>query len=316
MKEIGGYFELECAKNTVYYQEALLLNSARNALRYIIRVYKIRKILVPAYTCPVVFEALSAENCDLSFYTLDEKLFPKLTVEQQQQKDAFLLYTNYFGVSGNHVTELAKQFSNLIIDNAQAFYAHKKGIASFYSPRKFFGLPDGGMLISNNYLEEKLEQDQSFNRTSHLLKRHDLPATEGYADFQLNDSSLDNLPVKQMSKLTQALMGNINYEQAKKRRIDNFSFLQDRLNKQNDLQINLSSTDVPMVYPLLVKKDGLRKKLIENKIYVATYWPGIEKYTDADAFELHLQKYLIPLPMDQRYTLDDMKFILKIYETN
>lgn len=312
---IGGYFELECSDNAAYHKDALLLNSGRNALRYIVRAYGLKDILVPSYTCPVIFEALAAENCSISYYSLDEKLFPKLTKEQQK-KDTFILYTNYFGVSGNHVEELIKYFPNLIVDNAQAFFAVKKGIASFYSPRKFFGLPDGGMLISNKYLQGKMDQDHSYGRCAHLLKRHDLSANEGYSDFQSNDASLENLPVKYMSRLTKALMGNVNYEQIKKRRLDNFSFLQDKLEKQNELKINANAADVPMVYPLLISNNGLRKKLIENKIFVATYWPGIEKSLQDNSFDLHLQKYLVPLPIDQRYTIDDMKFILKVYETN
>ena len=36
MKEIGGYFELELVQNKEYHFDAIKLNSARNAFKYII----------------------------------------------------------------------------------------------------------------------------------------------------------------------------------------------------------------------------------------------------------------------------------------
>ena len=55
--------------------------------------------------------------------------------------EAFL-YTNYFGLKQGCVKLLEKKYGDhLIVDNAQAFFAKPiKGIDTFYSARKFFGL--------------------------------------------------------------------------------------------------------------------------------------------------------------------------------
>lgn len=42
-KEIGGFFELECRGGGTWHK-GVLLNSARNALRYIIRSLGIKKV--------------------------------------------------------------------------------------------------------------------------------------------------------------------------------------------------------------------------------------------------------------------------------
>ncbi len=312
MKEIGGYFELESFGSPEYHDRAIKLNSGRNALRYIIRAYGIREMLVPRYTCPVVFEALAEENCKVIFYSIDEKLNPSMDIDGEMKQNKFVLYNNYFGVCGNVVERLIGKYTNVIVDSAQSFYSLKKGIASFYSPRKFFGLPDGGILRCDKELDDKFEEDISIDRCSHLLKRYDLPATEGYPDFQRNDNSLIGQPIKHMSKLTQALMSNINYSNTRKIRMENFSFLHDNLWDDNELKIDMAKDDVPLVYPFLLKNKELRKKLIERRVYVATYWPELEKYCDEGSFELYLKNYLIPIPIDQRYGLEEMKFILGI----
>ena len=48
-REIGSYFELELPKEREYHENAISLNLGRNALRYIIRAHKIKKIYVPYY---------------------------------------------------------------------------------------------------------------------------------------------------------------------------------------------------------------------------------------------------------------------------
>ena len=54
---------------------------------------------------------------------------------------------------------LNKKYPNLIVDNAQAFYMPHLGLASFYSPRKFFGVADGGYLFCGKKLDEEFSKN-------------------------------------------------------------------------------------------------------------------------------------------------------------
>lgn len=308
-KEIGGYFSLECGNTSFYHKSGVFLNSARNALRYIIRAYNITKIALPYYTCPVVWQAVKEEGCTIIPYDIRDDFLPNISLD----KDSYIVYNNYFGICGKNVEVLLKQYRNLIIDNAQAFYFLPKGLASFYSPRKFFGIPDGGVAICDKSLPEKFNKSVSYNLCSHLLVRHDLAASDGYNEFQKNDSALVGQPIELMSNLTQALMKNINYQSAKDRRLKNFIFLHNVLKEKNKIQIDLHTDDVPMVYPFGTTDETLRSQLIKNKIYVAKYWP-IENEFDCMKSEKsqNLANSIIPLPIDQRYDLDDMKRILEV----
>lgn len=307
MKEIGGYFELECGNNAQYHNKAIALNSGRNALRYVIRAYDINEMYVPYYTCPVVWDVIDSEKCKIIPYDLNDKLLPDLNFPE----NAFILYNNYFGISGKNINYMAKKYINLITDNAQAFYQPHCGIASFYSPRKFFGVPDGGLLICNKHLNEKLDVSTSYDKCSHLLKRIDLGATAGYTNFQENEKSLIGLPIQKMSKLTIALMGNINFNTIRKIRLNNFMFLHQALKDINEIKIDLLDTDVPMVYPFKTTDKNLRSKLIQNQIFVATYWPAEENGCMKSHIAQKFANTIVPLPIDQRYDQKDMEFIIK-----
>lgn len=307
-KEIGGYFGLDI--KTGNYENlpvhSVALNTARNCLRYLIRAYNIKKINVPYYTCPVVIESIEKENCEIEFYHIDEHFIP----EKSFSNEDYILYTNYFGICAENVKTLSKKYRNLIVDNAQAYYMPKYGLASFNSARKFFGVPDGAFLSCDKKLSEDLDLDKtSVNRFLHLLKRIDTNAQCGYEDYKNNDESLRYEDIKLMSNLTKTLINNHNSEADKLKRKENFEYLRSHLKESNNLKININNEDIPMVYPYLVKKGKeLKQKLIKNNIYVATYWNA----KNLNEVERDFQDNLVPLPIDYRYGIVEMDRMLEV----
>jgi len=299
MKEIGGYFSLECASLPQIHHDAYRLNSACSALRLILQTYGIKELFVPEYTCPTVWDAIAKEGCKCLFYKIGKDFMPQQTFPPQ----AFVLYNNYFGICSKQVSTLCQQYSNLIVDNAQAYYAVPDGIACFYSPRKFFGLPDGGLLYCKKEIALPEQESNSFDRCKHLLKRLDLGAPAGYNDFREASRSLTEEGVARMSNLTAAMWSNCDYQTARQRRLDNFAFLHQHLKKDNLLFVSLTDLDVPLVYPYLTSQSNLRERLIQQKVYVPKYWPNIKDNCFTN---------LIPLPIDQRYNLNDMARIIEI----
>lgn len=69
-----------------------------------------------------------------------------------------------------------------------------------------------------------------------------------------------------------------------------------------------------MVYPYLTDDAGMRNKLIENKVFVAKYWPNVLEWCGENDIEYKLTKYMLPLPCDQRYGEEDMERIIQIIE--
>ena len=307
MNEIGGYIELETRDGKPLHNSSIAINSGRNGIRYAIKAYAIKDLWVPYYTCPVVWDAISAENCNIHFYNVANDLLP----DRNFPIDDYILYTNYFGICSGKIKSLAMKYKNLIIDNAQGFYMQNTGIASCYSPRKFFGVSDGGYVYCQKPLKNNFLQDTSYQRFAHLLKRADCGSNFGYQDFIINDDSLIGEDIKLMSNLTQKLLRGVDYDIISEKRIKNYNYLKEHLDPINLLKTSITD-DVPMYYPLLIENDSLRANLVKNKIYIPMCWKNMEFVCSKDSYELYLQKYIHPLIIDQRYNLDDMKRIVEL----
>lgn len=311
IKPIGGYIELQIPNGKSYYPNFISLNTGRNALEYILRSRNYSTIYLPYFTCDVLLEPIQKLNVKYHFYKLDADLDPIIDFSMDER--SCFLYTNYFGIKTSTVKWLSTFVKNLIIDNAQAFYtAPVKDVDTFYSCRKFFGVPDGAYLYTAHEINQSLEMDHSILRFSHLIKSIDLNIEAGYADYLKNNEMLCNNDIKRMSVLTEHLLSGIDYDQCAIMRKNNFSFLHQHLEKMNILRLNFTNEDVPMVYPLLLGDSKLKEKLIKNKIFVATYWPNVFDWAAEDSYEYFLAKNLIALPIDHRYNLNDMRSILSI----
>ena len=318
MKEIGGYFSLEIKEtfqeNTIHSQ-GLFLNSGRNALEYILSSLSVvSKLWIPYFTCDVVLEPIKKLGIPYDFYRINEHL--ELCEDIQLASDEYLLSTNYYGIKDSYMENLARKYgSHLIVDNAQALYAHPiEGIKTFYSPRKFAGIPDGGIA----YMEagkdiQSFDTDVSYDRLSHLLKRIDLGAGAGYTDFKDNSRKLANQPIMQMSRLTGVLFASIDFEGIRERRLKNFRILHEALKSSNQLAIPaIGSFSCPLVYPYFTNDCTLKKKLIDNKVFVATYWPNVLEWCKEDTLEYQLADRIIAIPIDQRYGEEEMKYITNL----
>ena len=66
------------------------------------------------------------------------------------------------------------------------------------------------------------------------------------------------------------------------------------------------------MYPLRLQESVqvLRKCLIERKIYIPFLWPEVLDDADKDSTAYKLADNILPLPCDQRYTIEDMKYML------
>lgn len=246
--------------DNTFFDNKILLNSARNCLKYILRAYKIPKIHLPYYICPVVRQAIREENVKMEFYHIDKFFMPKKNFAE----DEYILYPNYFGLCDEQSEILSKKNKNLILDNAHAFFAPKKGLASFSSPRKFFNVNDGGILEINTKISENFAQDE--DRTLEI---------KDFESFCKNELSIDDNPIKFMSEKTKNSLKNINFDEkiSKNRKI--FSKIDQKLKKTNILNLHLLKNSTPMCYPFLTEdfeeEEKIAKMLEKEGIYLIKY---------------------------------------------
>lgn len=308
IKPIGGYFELELPRFPELHANAIALNSGRFCLEYILRCKKYSKVYVPYFTCDSVVEPLEKLGIRYGFYHIDKDY--KITDEIKLAEGEALLYTNYWGLQDDYCLKLASKYNHqLILDYTQAFYSKPiGGIDTFYSCRKFFGVPDGGYLYTDVKADFEIKQDESYTRIDSLVKRIDLSPEAGYNDFHEVSAGFHNLQMRRMSKLTKRMMQGIDYVQVAQRRLDNYNYLRKLLGGRG-----LCYGEVPMVYPYMTNQgQELRQKLITNKVFVAKYWSNVDEWAGLDATETWMANHILPLPIDQRYDEEDMDRIIEI----
>ena len=313
MKEIGGYLELEHFKNGEYHAEALRLNSVRNAIVLIMQERGYHKLWIPHYLCSSVRKMLETRQFEYDYYSIDDRFLPIL--ESKFSGKEAVLIVNFFGQLDNErLAGLIDRYQNVIIDNTHAFFQKPLTAAdTVYTCRKYFGVPDGAYAYipggCAKYAE--LRTDQSYTRMEHILGRFENTAAEFYNKFSENDHLLEQIPILKMSKLTQNLLNAIDYESIQQRRKKNFEILDANLSSINLMQV--SNYGGCYMYPLLLKNGHrIKQELIQQKIYVPTLWPNVLEETTPDTWEYFLTDNLVLLPIDQRYSETDMKYILKV----
>lgn len=312
VSSIGGFFELELPTYSEFHKDAIRLNTGRNAFEYILRVKRYTKVYLPYYTCDAMIEPIKKLHLKHEFYNIDKNFFPVFNFNCVQKNEVFV-YNNYFGICDEQTINVSVQCKNLIIDNSQAFYSLPiPGVDTFYSPRKFFGLPDGAYLYTDSFLNFALEQDISYDRCSHLLGRLDIGALDNYQSYKDNEQSLKSQPIKKMSNLTNRLLQGIDYNSIANRRKENFNYLHKALESSNELKfVACNKEEVPLVYPYLINKgDYFKKKLLKNQFFIATYWPNVLDWSDTFSYENYLLLNLVAIPIDQRYFQKDMDRII------
>ena len=141
---------------------------------------------------------------------------------------------------------------------------------------------------------------------SSLVKRIDISPEAGFQDFHDISSIFHKMPIRKMSNFTKRMMGGIDYEHAARRRIDNYNTLQQQLGGRK-----LYFGEVPMVFPYTSEAgQELRRNLIANKVFVAKYWPNVDEWAGEHALETWMANHILPLPIDQRYDVNDMDRII------
>ncbi|MEL4106479.1 hypothetical protein AAFA46_06540 [Oscillospiraceae bacterium WX1] len=319
MKEYGSFLELDLKKGPEFYDGPGVkrLNTARCGIGYVLRLLGLKKLRLPTYLCPKVRDYLLSQSIELSHYSLDDDLLPILP--EKISSDTAVLIVNYFGLLPHDKIEtLARRYQNVIIDNAQAFYKKPAENAySVYSPRKFFGVPDGCYVVGEKAGQEdfSIPCDFSADTSLFLLKRIERGCQGSYPDRMMNETRLDGSGLSLMSRLTRALLQNVDYTAVKDRRVQNFRYAQSLFSQMNLFDLSrfpLEEDTVPMVYPLVLADDEILSHFLENSVYLGRWWSALTSLVPQNSLEMTLSRYLLPLPIDQRMTPEDLDYIYRL----
>jgi hypothetical protein len=300
MKHIGGYFELELPRGNGWHAGTIALSTGRACLAAILRHTRPRLIHLPFYICDAVLMPVREADIPVKFYRLDSNLEP-VDLPARHPRE-LVLAVNYFGLQTALINRLAKAYGlNFIADHTQAFFDKPAtGYWAFCSVRKFFGVSDGAYL----YAPEPLDIDALANPKAdirHLVNRLTGRQQTGYRQVQRFEREID-CRIRVMSQLSTRLLAGVDYEQARRRRRENYRALHALLGRENLFDATLPADATPFAYPFLLSHAVDRAVIAQERLYVPTLWPDVvRRRTRMFAFERNLVGRMLPLPIDHRY---------------
>ena len=311
--EIGGYFEMERCLGRQYHEGAVALNCGRACIEYLIELRGIKAVWLPDWMCVSVPRMFEKHGVIVKAYKIGLDLKPEYDFAIGDSEYLYLM--DYYGQLQLSDVEKAEDYcgGRLIVDEAQGFFRTPwKDADTFYTCRKFFGVADGGYLYTKDRakLERELPRSESYEHMEFLLGRFERSASEFFSKSHTNEARFDNEPMAEMSLLTKNILCSIDYENAKRRRKENFIYLHKYLGDQN--LIKLCIPDGPFAYPFLKKgAEELRDQLAKQGVYIPTLWPETASFrTEAESVSRQFGLNILPLPIDQRYGSEDMHYMI------
>lgn len=301
---IGGYIGVEpsCAAGPWPWRGGLLFQSARAAFTAFLASTAPRTVWLPWFICGSMLEPLHRCGVAVRRYALREDF--RIEAPPSLGHGEALVYVNYFGLCGDVEAELVATYpgDRLIFDHAQALYAPPGGVATLYSPRKFLGVPDGGVLMtSREVAAPDRVDDASLARIQARLLRTAAGAEAGFVAFQEAERSIDGQEPLGMSVLTRRLLGAVDHARVQELRRRNFDFVHQALGRHNRLRLRCEGGQVPLCYPFWPALPLSRAEFHRARVYLPVYWPELLEDPRVPPAERTWAAEWLHLPIDQRY---------------
>ena len=313
---IGGYFELEPGNGSglALLESAATYQSARSAMAAACLHVNPATVWVPHFICGVVIEMLDTLGITVKKYSLTEKFGVPRDLDLGPSDH--LVCVDYFGICAAEVDTAIQLYGveKVLVDASQSLY-FKPGTnyTAAYSPRKFVGVPDGGLLLSPYTPASPLPAEEAGSgfRSRHLHARAAGQVEAGYLQYQEAEKTLSDCMPQCMSNITKTMLAAIDFDGIALRRRSNYETLSALLSNNGFHVLPLPVSAVPLCFPVLdIDVDTLRPELASRRLFTPAYWPDASIPAD-DHIGSMLRNRTLYLPCDQRYGDIEMHKICK-----
>lgn len=308
---LGGYLALEPAHDGPLpddgppgqpWSGATGFQSARAAFLALLTARRPSAVWLPWFVCDSLLEAPRMAGIPVHRYALDEML--RLVDPPAIGDRDWIVGVDHFGLGAPLTEALCRLYpaSQLVFDHAQALYAPSPGPPTLYSPRKFVGVADGGLLVGAPDVEPPPEPDTgTASRQVARRLRRSAGAEAGHASFVAAERGLSCHAPRQMSVETRARLAAIDHAAVCRARRERFGLLHAALGPFNRLAPELGEGMVPLCYPFWPRRPVRREALHRARIYVPTYWPELlDPDGPAPETERRRAAEWLALPVDQQ----------------
>jgi dTDP-4-amino-4,6-dideoxygalactose transaminase len=331
---IGGMFglaeELPCYDSPPPFLKKgdLCLVNARSGIFLLCKLLAPTTVWMPSYLCGAMLQPVEMTQTPYKFYEVGYDL----TVSRREwlkdvQRGDLVVVIDYFGFPADQsiMHDVKEKHAWILEDACQALLTSEVGRLSdfvVFSPRKFLGVPEGGILALNQATDldgvslEAPPADWWLKTLNANIMRREFDLYGGDRRwFTLFQETEREFPVGYyaMSELSRTLLLHaFDYATIAQRRIQNYQVLNDQL---GDVAVfpQLPAKVVPSGFPIRLKNRGVvRERLFEHAIYPPVHWP-IQGVVPDDFSDSHrLATEIMTLPCDQRYGSGDMNRMSQI----
>jgi dTDP-4-amino-4,6-dideoxygalactose transaminase len=326
--------------------DIVYLANGRTAIKLILlnilRKREVKRIWLPSYLCETVIQPFRELNIRYEFYNLNEELEIDIRYLIRKIKRGDLLFiTYYFGFLPSYeiiefLLELKSSGFIIIKDATHSFLSEvknneKESHYEIISLRKWFAIPEGGVAISfNDIFSKELKYEKPLSSFAYLrfvasllkyLYLNEMIEDKDYFRKMYEKAekiACGEIKLNIMSDLSFKLLKGLNLKEICKKRRSNYLYLLKNLkfNKMISPLFNHFDEKIcPIGFPIICKeRNKLRKYLVENNIYCPIHWQISDYITNKFSFSNYISKHIMTIPCDQRYTIIDMDYIIKIIE--
>ena len=267
-------------------------------------------------------DVVDEQRCRLRFYEADYNL----QIHGERWIDGvapgdLVIFIDYFGFSTDrHCMASVKERKGWVLEDAcQAMLSKHVGAGAdfvLFSPRKFVGVPDGGILqircdgFDEAFSSEKPPTPWWLKAFAAVLHRRDFDRGSFRDDWfqQFREAEAES-PVGYfaMSELSQTILTHgVDHSTHATLRRENYAFLLSHLGDYAMFP-HLPDDVVPLGFPIrIASRDSVRHRLFQHEIYPPVHWPIAGIVPDEFRDSHRLAEEIMTLPCDQRYSLDDM----------
>lgn len=284
---------------------AIKLNSGRAAI-YLAAVHAgSRTVYLPYYTCPTIKEFLESRGLSVREYSIGPDFLPRTPPLREGEA---LAWTDYYGCMKPEAIEAAAaQYSGkLILDHCQGLFRKPlEGVYNVYSLRKFIGVSSGAVLYHSGLSGKSPDLPPTQAQDEYLEIARREGSNAAYPLYLENDDHF-RTEYGAMPKSVEETVRRTDLTVIQAHRRENFLTLHERLGPLNRLEHVEFSGRTPYMYPYFSSRPGLREFLLERRIFCPTWWRCVLKQEKTSAFEKNLVRRLVPIPIDQRYTKEEV----------
>lgn len=352
--EIGSNFwdySLSCHRKDKFWWEAdefnkIYLKSGRNAFKaicnHISKTTTDKRVLFPAYHCETESDPWYEAGWEVMYYPVEKNFTVdclKLQKFVAETTPAVLVIQSYFGFEAlddecdKFLKSLKSEGIIIIEDITQSVLSDiKHDCADYYvaSFRKFFAIPDGGVLISKSMINigdiNQSDQNltlsavQAYSLKKEYFETKEIDVKEQFRKeyVSLNGLISVNDALYAMSDFSKKILESIDREDIGTKRRRNFMLLAEGFKKIESLEINrniLCDSTVPLFLPVLMEtseeRADLQAFLAKHNIYCPIIWKMSPRIMNCPIESKEIYSRILCFPIDQRYDTDDMQRVIE-----